>query len=126
MLEPADDEDTPQEKYTTKVATPIYEPQGLPVELGACMDIEKYAALTKKIDASSLSDQEKEFLRLAATRHIVFDYQSIAEYYAGKATKEMQEHMEDSALVIIDIDSAIARGYVLLSKTVKGLMDDAT
>jgi hypothetical protein len=47
-------------------------------------------------------------------RHIVFDYQKIADYYAH-ASKEIQELMEKSALVIIDFNKAIQNGYVKLS-----------
>ena len=50
---------------------------------------------------------------MAATRHLQFNYSLIAEYYAHQ-DKEMQELMEDSALVIIDFDDAIKKGYTLL------------
>ena len=59
----------------------------------------------------------------AAKRHNCFNYQKIAEYYAG-ASKEMQELMEKSALVIIDYDDAIANGYVELSETLKKLRNE--
>lgn len=45
----------------------------------------------------------------------MFNYSKIADYYAS-ASPEMQELMEDSALVIIDFDDAIAKGYVKLNK----------
>lgn len=110
------------DKYTTKVATPLYEPTGKDVSLDDCLDRSKYAELVAKIEKSNLSKKEKAFLKDAATRHFEFNYQNIAEYYASKASKEMQELMEDSALVIIDMDAAIAKGYVQLSKTVEELM----
>jgi hypothetical protein len=59
----------------------------------------------------------------AAKRHTVFNYRLIAEYYAT-ASKEMQGLMERSALVIIDINNAIANGYVKLSERVKKLMQN--
>ena len=40
-------------------------------------------------------------------------YRHIAEYYA-QATPQMQRLMERSALVIIDMDDAIANGFVKL------------
>lgn len=70
-----------------------------------------------------LSDQQKEFLRLAAFRHVVFNYRKIAEYYSNVG-KEMQELMEKSALVIIDYENAIANGYVKLSARLKELCDE--
>ena len=59
---------------------------------------------------------------MAASRHIVFNYSKIADYYAH-ASSEMQRLMEQSALVIIDIDDAIANGYVKLSKDIQELLD---
>ena len=61
---------------------------------------------------------------MAASRHIVFNYAKIADYYAH-ADKEMQELMEQSALVILDIDDAIANGYVKLSKDIEKLISES-
>ena len=63
---------------------------------------------------------------LAAYRHIVFDFDKIADYYA-KASKKVQELMEHSALVIIDYNDAIANGYAILSEALEDMMeqDDA-
>ena len=58
-----------------------------------------------------MSDDEKHFLKIAAGRHIVFNYEKIADYYAH-SSKEMQHLMERSGLVIIDFDKAIEYGYV--------------
>ena len=44
-------------------------------------------------------------LLLAATRHIVFNYQMLAEFYS-QADKKVQELMEESGLVIIDFDGS--------------------
>ena len=74
--------------------------------------------LLAKIEASNVSPDEKEFLRQAAARHTVFDYAKIADYYAH-ASKEMQELMEDSALVIIDFGKAIEKGYIRLSDEIR-------
>ena len=43
-----------------------------------------------------------------------------ADYYAH-ATPEMQKLMENSALVIIDINDAIANGYVNFSNLIKDI-----
>ena len=58
----------------------------------------------------------------AAKRHTIFDYRKIAEYYAY-ATAEMQRLMERSALVIIDVNDAIANGYAVLNQSVVGMME---
>ena len=70
-----------------------------------------------EIQRSNVSIEEKNFLIDAARRHNVFDYSKIADYYAH-ASKEMQELMEKSALVIIDFEKAIELGYVKLNDNI--------
>ena len=106
--------DIPDDKYTTNINIPQYEPSGDGAYLGDCVDTEKYKALLDEIEQSKIPDSEKDFLRLAAARHIAFNYKNIAEYYAT-ADAEMQKLMEKSALVIIDYDDAIRDGYAKLS-----------
>ena len=84
-------------KYTQKITVPHYEP--------------------------SFLEEEKEFLIAAAHRHDVFNYKMIAEYYV-KASDEMKELMEQSGLVIIDINNAIANGYVRLNKRIGEMIGD--
>lgn len=117
--------DVDTEKYTQKAATPEYEPTGEDVALYECADDEKYLSLLDKINGSTVTDEEKRFLRQAATRHIVFNYSKIANYYAN-ATPEMQNLMEDSALVIIDYEKAIEKGYVKVTKRLEELRKHQT
>jgi hypothetical protein len=102
-----------EQKYSTTVAAPVYEPSHNRPHLLALCDSTKTQRLIRQVDASDLPEAEKEFLRAAAWRHTVFHYERIADYYAH-ATPAMQRMMEDSALVIIDFDSAIERGFVQL------------
>jgi len=101
-------------KYTSKITTPIYEPKGDKPSIFELLHTEKYERLKREIEKSNLDTKEKQFLLLAATRHIVFNYQKIAEYYTG-ASKEMQQLMERSALVIVDFERAIEQGWVKLN-----------
>ena len=71
--------------------------------------------LIKEIENSKISDEEKSFLKFAAYRHNVFNYQNIAEFYAH-ADIELKDLMEKSALVIIDYKKAIENGFVELTK----------
>ena len=112
-----DEDETETEKYSTKTNIPQYEIQGLNIKLSDCIDRQKYLELLKEIENSTVSDAQKKFLKLAATRHIRFIYKNIAEYYAS-TNSEMQRLMEHSALVIIDIDDAIRNGYARLTKEV--------
>lgn len=80
-------------------------------------DDKKYRELVAKIEKSSLKPSEKDFLKLAASRHIVFSYQTIADYYAH-SDEGVQDLMEDSALVIVDFDKAIENGFVKMTKDI--------
>lgn len=106
------------QKYTTKINAPIYEPKHIKPHILELYDKSKAHRLMKEIDASNLSYEEKNFLIDAARRHTVFNYEKIADYYAH-ATKEMQHLMERSALVIIDFEKAIEYGYVKLSDDIR-------
>lgn len=54
----------------------------------------------------------------SARRHNVFNYEKIADYYAH-SSKEMQNLMEKSGLVIIDFEKAIQYGYVKLCDEIR-------
>lgn len=111
-------------KYSKKISPPQYLPINIKPNLSELYNHKKYSKLLAEINKSSVSDEEKYFLTLAATRHIVFNYSKIADYYAH-SNYEMQELMEKSALVIIDIDDAIANGYVKLSKDVDRILEES-
>jgi hypothetical protein len=101
--------------YSNKIAAPIYEPTGDKPIIADLIDLTKYNELCEQIKQSSLSEQEKQFLFMAASRHIVFNYENIANYYAH-SDKNTQELFEKSALVIIDFNKAVQNGFVKLSK----------
>ena len=105
-------------KYTKKVEIPHYQPKNKKPNILELYDISKSNILISKIKKSSITDEEKTFLILASYRHLVFNYEKIADYYAH-SSKEMQELIEDSALVIIDFKKAISKGYVKLCEEIK-------
>lgn len=109
---------TDEKKYTTKIEAPIYEPKNKQPHLLELFDMSKTNRLIREINISTVSDQEKVFLIEAAKRHTVFNYENVADYYAH-ASKEMQNLMERSALVIIDFEMAIQLGYVRLSDEIR-------
>lgn len=113
-------EDNP---YSQKVNIPQYEIEGERPLIKELVDDSKTKDLVSEIENSNLSKEEKEFLYYGAMRHLVFNYKLIAEYYAN-ASKEMQELMEKSALVIIDLKNAIANGYVEMIDKMKEMIDD--
>lgn len=101
--------------YSTKIESPVYIPTGPKPPIAELYDLETAEKLIAEIDASALPEDEKRFLRFAAYRHVVFDYRNIAEYYAHSSAKT-QEIMENSALVIIDFNKAIEKGFVQMTK----------
>lgn len=114
---------TGENPYTKKVDIPKYEPtEEEPPEITELVDLEKVAELNKEIEKSDIPDEVKEFLKLASYRHAVFDYGKIAEYYCH-ASKEVQDLMEKSALVIIDYKKAIEYGYTNLNLELEEMME---
>ena len=109
-----------ENNYTAKINIPQYQIHGLMPKVYELINQNKYYELKRKIDASNVSDEEKRFLYMSATRHLQFNYSLIAEYYAH-ASKEMQELMEESALVIIDFEDAIRNGYTQLLDRFKAI-----
>lgn len=105
-----------ESKYTKKIDAPIYKPEGPKPEIAELFDKTQYSKLVEAIESNKdIPDDERSFLLYAASRHIIFNFQAIAEYYAH-SNETVQSLMEESALVIIDFDKAIQLGYVKLSK----------
>lgn len=111
------------DKYTLAVNIPQYEITGDCPTFDDMLDADKSDELISEIEQSGVSEDEKRFLIAAAYRHNVFNYRNIAEYYAH-ASAEMQRLMEKSALVIIDVDDAIANGYATLTSDILDMMED--
>ena len=109
-------------KYSNSITIPQYKIKGDKPFIDELIDKKKTIELLNEIRNSNVSDEEKKFLTLAAYRHLVFRYDRIAEYYPH-ASKEMQELMEKSALIIIDIDDAIMNGYVIASKKLDDIIE---
>lgn len=110
------------EKYTDKTDIPQYKPTGKKPKISELIDESKTHELLADIIMSKVSWEERRFLIKATYRHLAFNYQKIAEYYAN-ASEEMQNLMEKSALVIIDYDNAIKNGYARLTKRIKELSE---
>lgn len=121
-IEPAD-RLTDDDKYTKEIKIPIYEPKGIRPKIKELFDLKKMLNLTKEIEDSDLPRDEKEFLKFAAYRHIVFDYGLIAEYYSH-ADKKTQELMENSALVIIDFEKAIENNFIKMTSDMANLYQE--
>jgi len=102
--------------YTEKIIIPTYEPKVVKPNIRDLVNEDKARKLIKEIEDSKIDNKTKEFLKLAAYRHLVFSYKDIADFYAH-SDKETQDLMEKSALVIIDFKKAIENGFVDFNKT---------
>ena len=103
--------------YTDKVKSPIYEAKNEKPKVTDLCNEQRTDELIKKIMSSGISNEDKRFLTLAAKRHLIFNYELIADYYAN-SDNEVQELMEDSALIIIDFNKALQLGYVKFSEEI--------
>ena len=68
--------------YTHKVDAPIYEPKGEKPPITELFDKGRANKLTEEIEKANLPKDVSDFLKSAASRHIVFDYSKIANFYA--------------------------------------------
>lgn len=118
----ADGDDTSPEDscYTAKTEIPIYTPSGEDVRIEEMFDTTKADDLRSAIASANLAEDVRVFLDAAASRHIVFNYRKIADYYAS-APPAIQRLMESSALVLVDFDRAIECGFVKMTKTLRDL-----
>jgi hypothetical protein len=115
-----EERDLDGDKYTAKIETPIYEIKGKQPEITDLYNTDKYTQLISEVEKSDAPDHIKQFLIAAAARHIVFNYENIAEFYAHQ-NYAVQKLMRDSALVIVDFGAAIERNYVKLTKSLMQL-----
>jgi len=128
FLETSEDEDVLDDEnsgsaYAQKAKIPHYEPKGENPSFAMMMDRSKTDELIAEIEAADIDAETKAFLVNAAYRHTVFNYRNIAEFYAH-ADATVQHLMERSALVIIDVNDAIANGFVKLTKTIQDLVEE--
>ena len=111
-------------EYSSKIEAPQYNITGENPELEDLYDTEKADELAKEIDEADIPKKVKTFLKVAAMRHVVFNFRNIAEYYAH-ADEKVQRLMEKSALVIIDFEDAIKNGFVIVSEKMAAFRDEA-
>jgi ParB/RepB/Spo0J family partition protein len=107
--------------YTQKVKVPHYEIVGDKPHTDELIDLTRYRQLVENIQKHDLPEDVASFLMASAWRHARFNYRKIAEYYPHQ-TPEVQKLMEESVLVIIDADDAIANGYAKFALTMEEIV----
>ena len=113
----------PDTKYTRKIEAPLYEPSEKKPEVSELYSRAKADELEQRIKELDLPFEIRKFLLEATSRHIVFNYSKIADFYAH-SDPEVQRLMEDSALVIIDFNQALELGYVKLTQEIASLYQE--
>jgi len=108
--------------YTNKIVAPIYTPKGERPPLKDLYDRTKTQNLIDQIDATNMPEEIKQFMRVAAERHTVFNFRQIAEYYCH-ADVTLQDLMERSGMIIIDFKKAIEYGFVHMTEQLGQLAD---
>ena len=113
-------EEEEEDMLSKNIKAPTYDPKNEKPSIDNLFDTQKADELINKIKEAELSEEELMFLSHCALRHTVYNYSKIADYYAH-SRKEVQELMEESALVVIDLDDAISNGFVKLTKNIQEL-----
>lgn len=116
-------EDLPEEKYTRKLTSPIYEVTGKKPTLQSLFDRTKTEELQESIREARLPKNVTAYLMAAAERHTKFRFDLAAEYYAH-ADAKVQELMEDCAMVIVDHKKAIEHGYLAMTKEIMDMVEN--
>lgn len=114
-----------QNDYSSVINPPQYEIIGEKPEVKELFDDSKTNQLIENINKIDVDEELRHFLLLAAQRHTVFNYRKIAEFYPH-LSKENQRLMEESALIIIDLDDAIAQGFVRLTAEIEAIRKSDT
>ena len=120
VWENTDDVKEEEEMLSKNIKAPSYEPKNKKPSEAELFNENKTKELIQKIGLANITTEEKDFLIKAAYRHTIYNYQNIADFYAH-SNKEVQELMEESALVIIDLNDAISNGFVTLTENIKKL-----
>lgn len=113
---------TPPPEYSRLAGGGHYEITGENPPVSALLDSTKTTVLLTEISAAELPEDVRGFLVAAASRHLVFNYDKVAEFYAH-AGPELQALMEASALVIIDYEDAIHHGFARLTAELADIRD---
>jgi len=115
--------ETADDLYNKKIKIPIYQITGEKPKVNDLYDKTKTLELIDKINNADIPPDIAEFLREAATRHTIFHFRRIAEFYAH-CNQQVQDLFEQSAMVIIDFDKAIENGFVNLTKRLADLSSE--
>lgn len=102
-----------------------YEPHLDMLDKNKCVDLTDYLEFVKDIDHDAgLNAQDKNFLKILATRFITFKYEKLADLYASTKDDNIKHWLEKLKCVIVDTDSAIKNGYFKYLEDYSLLLED--
>lgn len=107
---------------------PLFEPNDKDISLSECVNVDKYIELIKEIESAftdnKISSDEYKFLKLCASRWIKFNYSNVAQYFCKKASPEMQQLLQRSVMVLLDIDDAFKSGVIQAKAFISSLQSE--
>lgn len=106
------------DRYSQNIGTVDYQPSDVkrdPSELFYQTD-----RFDERIEAMDAPEEIKELCRIRAHWFCEFDFAKIADYYCNQATPEVQDMFESLALVLLDRDQMIEKGFAQLVEDIVG------
>ena len=121
--------ETPEQKrrYSPSMYFPIFDPavDGKHHQLFEMVNTKRYKDALRAIDeVKDISDEEREFFKLAATRFIEFNFTPIAEQYCV-STPQARVLFEKLALVYVSTTQAIANALIDCDNGFREYVDEA-
>lgn len=121
--------ETPEQKrrYSPSMYFPIFDPavDGKQHQLFEMVNTKRYNEALRAIDeVKDITDEEREFFKLAATRFIEFNFTSIAEQYCV-SSPQARALFEKLALVYVSTTQAIANALIECDNAFREYVDEA-
>lgn len=121
--------ETPEQKrrYSPSMYFPIFDPavDGKQHQLFEMVNTKRYNEALRAIDeVKDITDEEREFFKLAATRFIKFNFTSIAEQYCV-SSPQARALFEKLALVYVSTTQAIANALIDCDNGFREYIDEA-
>lgn len=107
---------------------PVFETTDKDISLSECVNVDKYIELISEIEKSfadnKISSDEYKFLKLCATRWIKFNYANVAQYFCKKASPEMQQLLQRSVMILLDVDDAFKQEVIKAKSYISSLQSE--
>ena len=121
--------ETPEVKrrYSPSMYYPIFDPStdGVHHQIFEMVNTKRYKDALRAIDeVKDISDEEREFFKLAATRFIEFNFTPIAEQYCV-SSPQARALFEKLALVYVSTTQAIANALIDCDNGFREYVDEA-